>query len=105
FVVERLDLNRVVADMTHLLHVSISKGVVLKFRPAEPLPPVLADASQMRQVVMNLVINGSEAIGAKSGVVAVSTGVVRVGPDQSAAHAQDLSPGDYVVLEVSDDGP
>jgi PAS domain S-box-containing protein len=99
FVVERLDLNRVVADMTHLLQVSIAKGVVLDFRPAEPLPPVLADASQMRQVVMNLVLNASEAIGERGGVVGVSTGVARGGQDP------DLPPGDYVVLEVSDDGP
>jgi PAS domain S-box-containing protein len=107
FVVERLDLNRVVADMTQLLQVSIAKGVVLDFRPAEPLPPVLADASQMRQVVMNLVLNASEALGERGGVVGVSTGVVSVGPGRgrTAPPAADLPPGDYVVLEVSDDGP
>jgi PAS domain S-box-containing protein len=105
FVVEALDLNRVIGDMTHLLQVSIAKGVVLDFRPAEPLPPVLADASQMRQLVMNLVLNASEAIGERGGVVGVSTGVFRVEPARASGVPPELPPGDYVVLEVSDDGP
>src|SRR5207302_4457226 len=62
FVVERLDLNRVVADMTHLLQVSIAKTVVLKLALAPRMPSVRADASQVRQVVMNLVINASEQL-------------------------------------------
>ncbi len=103
FVVERLDLNRLVADMAQLLGVSVPKAVALSFRPAESLPPVLADASQLRQVVMNLVLNAAEAVGERGGSVGVSTGRVRVGP--GAAPEPDLAPGDYVCLEVSDDGP
>jgi PAS domain S-box-containing protein len=107
FVVEGLDLNRVVADVTHLLQVSISKAAVLKFGLTPRLPPVRADASQLRQVVMNLVINASEAVGDKGGVITLSTGVVRADRDylRDALLDPDLPAGDYVALVVSDDGP
>jgi two-component system cell cycle sensor histidine kinase/response regulator CckA len=106
FVVERLDLNRVIGDMTHLLQVSISKSAELTFRPAPSLPPVGADASQLRQVVMNLVINASEAVGERGGVIGLATGVgVGAGQVRAAPAGPDLPPGEYVSLEVSDDGP
>jgi PAS domain S-box-containing protein len=107
FVIEHLDLNRVVSDMTHLLQVSIAKTVVLKLALAPRLPPVRADASQLRQVVMNLVINASEALGDKSGVIGLATGVVRVDRDyvRNALLDPDFPDGDYVALEVSDNGP
>jgi PAS domain S-box-containing protein len=107
FVIEDLDLNRLISDMTHLLQVSIAKTVVLRLAPAARLPPVRADASQLRQVVMNLVINASEAMADKSGVIGVSTGVVRVDRDyvRNSLLDPDLALGDYVALEVSDNGP
>ena len=74
FVVEPVDLNRLVEEMEHMLRVSISKKAVLRFNFARPLPAVDADATQLRQIIMNLVINASEAIGERSGVIAVSTG-------------------------------
>src|SRR5208337_153343 len=72
------------------------------------LPSVLADATQLRQVVMNLITNASEAIGELSGSVTLSTGVM----DCDVAYlkgAVDYSnnavgPGQYVYLEVSDTG-
>ncbi len=107
FVIEQLDLNRLVSDMTHLLQVSISKTVVLKFALAAGLPPVRADASQLRQVVMNLVINASEAFAERSGVIGLATGVVRVDREyvRNSLLDPDLHDGDYVFLEVSDNGP
>ncbi len=57
-----------------MLEVSISKKAVLRLNLAPDLPPVEADATQIRQIIMNLVINASEAIGDKSGVIAITTG-------------------------------
>ena len=85
---------------------SIEKGVVLKFNLADGLPAVSADATQVRQIVMNLVLNASEAIGAKSGFVSISTGLVhanRTYLDHTIV-APDLPEGNYVYLEVSDNG-
>ncbi len=106
FVVQSLDLNQLVTETTHLLRISISKTCVLRFNLAASLPAIQADATQMRQIVMNLVINASEAIGERSGVIALSTGIVRVDADYAATllHAENVPPGDYVFLEVSDNG-
>ncbi|HEX5690663.1 MAG TPA: PAS domain S-box protein, partial [Roseiflexaceae bacterium] len=61
--VESLNLSALVEDMTQLLEISISKQCMLNYRLASDLPPVEADATQLRQVIMNLVINASEAGG------------------------------------------
>jgi PAS domain S-box-containing protein len=106
FIIRRINLNALVEEMTHLLRISIAKGVVLKYNFAPDLPSVEADATQMRQVVMNLVINASDAIGDRSGVITVNTGVMRADRAYLTETylAPDLPEGDYVYLEVSDTG-
>ena len=106
FVVESLDLNRLVEEMLHMLEVSISKKAVLRLNPYHPLPSVEADATQMRQIIMNLVINASEAIGDTSGVIAITTGCM----DCDRSYLKDvwldenLTDGLYVFLEIADTG-
>ena len=106
FDVRTLDVNAVVEETTRLLHVSISKHVTLSFDFAPGLPAVCADATQFRQVLMNLVINASEAIGDRVGRIAVRTGVARIEPGHLAEirGTPELAPGDYVFLEVEDTG-
>jgi len=106
FVLQKIDLSALVRETTHLLESSIAKGVVLQFDLADHLPAVSADATQLRQIVMNLVINASESIGARSGNVHISTGLVRVDRAylEGTVFAPDLPEGDYVHLEVADNG-
>jgi two-component system, cell cycle sensor histidine kinase and response regulator CckA len=106
FVVEPLNLNSLLEEMLHMLGVSISKKAVLRLNLTRPIPSVEADATQMRQILMNLVINASEAIGDKSGVIAINTGIMDC--DNSYLSNvwlnENLSEGFYVYLEVSDTG-
>jgi signal transduction histidine kinase/ActR/RegA family two-component response regulator len=106
FVVQQLDLNDLIRHTTHLLTISISKKCVLHFNLAPTLPAVTADATQLRQIIMNLVINASEAIGERDGVIAISSGVTRVDQTylETLVHPGDLGPGDYVFLEITDNG-
>lgn len=106
FVVEPLDLSAITEEMTRLLQVSISKKCVIQFDLRKPLAAVEADAAQMRQVIMNLVINASEAIGDEQGVIGISTGIMQCDRAWFAdASADDNLPeGQYVFLEVSDTG-
>ena len=106
FIVERLDVNAVIDDTLQLLQLSIGKGAVLKLHLHRPMPAISGDATQIQQLVMNLVLNASEAIGSRSGVISVTTGVVRADRDYlSRTHfSPDLPEGDYVYLEVSDNG-
>ena len=106
FVIEPLNLSRVVEEMAHLLEVSVSKRAVLKYHFAPNIPPIEADATQVRQVVMNLITNASDAIGDRSGVISISTGMQfadRAYLDESYLDA-DLPEGDYVYIEVADTG-
>lgn len=106
FIIQHLNLSTLVKETIYLLQTSIGKGVVLKFNLAEGLPAVSADATQLRQIVMNLVLNASEAIGAKSGFISVTTGLLHA--DRTYLYQTIFNPelpeGDYVYLEVSDNG-
>jgi PAS domain S-box-containing protein len=106
FVVEPINLSVLVEDMMRLLQISISKKCVMKFSFMPELPSIEADAAQMRQIIMNLVINASEAIGDRSGVVAVTTGVMHCDRAYLAETYLDekLAEGLYVYLEVADNG-
>ena len=106
FVLETIDLNFLLQEMLHMLQVSISKKAVLRLRPYASLPAVSVDATQIRQIIMNLVINASEAIGEKSGVISISTGCMDC--DESYLRNvwldENLSDGLYVYLEIADTG-
>jgi PAS domain S-box-containing protein len=89
---ESLDLSRLFDEMLQLLKVSISKHAILKTDLAKNLPTIQANATQMRQLVMNLITNASEAIGESQGEIYVTTELVSV------------PVGKFVRLEVSDTG-
>src|SRR5713101_3880582 len=106
FLVQPLNLSRLVEEMAHLLKMSISKKAVFRTRLASDLPAIEADASQIQQVVMNLIINASEALGGNIGDIVVSTGFV----DADRAYLSEtfldehLPEGRYVYPEVTDTG-
>ena len=106
FVVESIDLNILLEEMLHMLEVSISKKAVLRLNTTQYLPAVEADATQIRQIIMNLVINASEAIGDKSGVIAITTGCMDCDRNylKDVWLDENLTDGLYVYLEIADSG-
>ncbi len=106
FVVQNVDLNSLVEEMAHLLRVSIGKGVRLNYQFERDLPPVEGDATQLRQVVMNLVVNASDAIGDAEGVVSITTRVIEASRQLLAETylSPSLRPGPYVAIDVADTG-
>ncbi|VAX19427.1 Chemotaxis protein methyltransferase CheR [hydrothermal vent metagenome] len=102
---ESINLSDLVSNMTRLVSAATPKHVVVKYELSGDIPPIDADANQMRQVVMNLVINAAEAIGDAGGTVTVSTGTVDISKnDFKACIDSDISEGTYVFAEVLDDG-
>ncbi len=106
FVIETISLREVVQEMLQLLRTSISRKAQFHLHLAEALPPLRGDATQLRQVVMNLVINASEALGDHCGSITVSTGVATCSTEELREGCQGgtLPAGRYVWLEVSDTG-
>jgi two-component system cell cycle sensor histidine kinase/response regulator CckA len=107
FIVEPIDLSSLVRDMSQLIGLSIPKGVFLQLDLNEALPAIEADSSQIQQVIMNLVINGAEAIGThKQGTVLVHTAVQNIDSEyiERTFTPGEIEPGRYVFLEVQDTG-
>jgi len=108
FIVKPINLSSMVKSVTSLLGVSIHSTVELKYHLADQLPNIEADEAQLQQVIMNLVINASDAIGEQHGVVSISSGLMYADVAylaQTVVHSEvSLGEGDYVYLEVSDTG-
>jgi PAS domain S-box-containing protein len=104
--VEPQDLRDVLRDMADLLKASIPRKAVLRVKCPPRLPPVLADPAQVRQVLLNLVSNASEAIGDRRGSINVAVSTLRadwrrwdgIAPEEKAPDNQ------YVCLRVRDSG-
>jgi PAS domain S-box-containing protein len=105
FVVQSLDLSTVVREMTNLLQTAISKNAQLDVQLALDLPAISADGAQLRQVVMNLITNASDALDGNSGVIRITTGLMAATREYlGTTYASSAEPGDYVYLEVTDTG-
>jgi signal transduction histidine kinase/CheY-like chemotaxis protein len=105
FQVSSVDLTHLVREMAQLLDVSISKKALLRYQFAPGTPPVDADQAQIRQVVMNLLTNASEAIGDREGTITIRIGTVEVdAPGVGSGVGAVPEPGRYVFFEVEDTG-
>ncbi len=102
-----LDLDELVSKIGQLLAVSVSKNARLRYQLSDDLPPVDGDPTQLRQVVMNLILNASDAVADRGGTITVTTECVHADRQRLAATFvdDDLPAGRYVVLSVADDGP
>jgi signal transduction histidine kinase/ligand-binding sensor domain-containing protein/CheY-like chemotaxis protein len=97
-----VDVSQIVMEMLELLKVSVSKRATLISDLGPDLPAVRANASQIRQIVMNLVTNASEALGDRDGTIRVTTG--RVSLDRAPAVTSGPTEDYYLQLVVSDTG-
>lgn len=106
FIIEAFDVSTLIEEMAHLLRTSISKKAILNLQVEKNLPKIQGDATQIRQVIMNLVINASEAIGERSGVISVATGACHCrAEDLQGAYLEGHKPeGLHIFIEVADTG-
>ena len=104
--VEPVNVSRLLEDTCALVHASISKSVELELRIEQDTPEIEANPSQLQQLMMNLIINASEAVGEQSGKVTVTTSTCDI--DDVSRTSKEcgyaLSPGRFIGLEVADTG-
>jgi PAS domain S-box-containing protein len=103
FLLEPVDFTELVEEIIPIVQPSISKKVTVSTELQERLPAVEADRSQMQQIVTNLLLNASEAIGDTHGSITVRTGL-RIVEAAETIQAGNLATGIYVWLEVEDTG-
>jgi PAS domain S-box-containing protein len=102
-----INLNQLIQENLHLMAVAVPKQVYLRSNLAPSLPLISGDVGQIQQVLMNLILNGAEAIGATNGVVTIVTSTEEVTADDDRIWRYDhdnLKPGLYVTLEIYDTG-
>jgi signal transduction histidine kinase/CheY-like chemotaxis protein len=105
FVIEPVRLDLLFREIADLVGRSIARNALVELEFTPELPQVLADATQLRQVLLNLIINASDALEGRPGVITLRTGVAHL-----AADDPDLVPGvpaeagHYVALEIADTG-
>ncbi len=99
-------LRDLIEETLQMLKTCISKKAILNLNLEKELPCIHGDPSQIRQILMNLVINASDAIGERSGTVTISTGAIECS-EEYLANGYIVAPGEpgiYVYVEVSDTG-
>jgi CheY-like chemotaxis protein len=101
-----VDLNAIIRETLQLLRVSIPAAVILEDAFEADLPLTRGDPSQLRQIIMNLVINAADAIGQDDGRIRIATSTVTVPRDVARPdYVLTPRPGTYACLEVRDSGP
>ncbi|TAL17106.1 PAS domain S-box protein [bacterium] len=96
---ENLDLSELVREIAEMISISVSKKAAVHTNLAPDLPPFEGDKDQIHQIILNLIINASDALGSKVGDITVTTGLATAesagieGPDRG-----------FLFLEVTDDG-
>ena len=105
FVIREVDLSHEAQEIAALLKASIPKNVELRFDAERDLPLISADTAQLQQLIMNLALNGAEAVGDARGFVEVATSLRSVAEGSIKGVLGDaIAPGRYVVLTVRDSG-
>lgn len=107
FLLEVVDLSEVVEGLSGLLKVSVAKKAVLHVDLERALPPVECDPTQLRQVLMNIIVNASDALENKPGTITVETGKVTLTAEafeNTVTGGAVLDNGDYVYARIADTG-
>jgi len=112
FTKEVVHLPDFIEELQAMLNVAVSKKAALSFEIQADLPPLFVDSSQLQQVLMNLVMNGSEALEGEGGHVQVSMRretlgarhLLQIEEECPLMHETPTAPGDFFLIQVTDDG-
>ncbi|MDD5284291.1 MAG: response regulator [Desulfuromonadaceae bacterium] len=105
-VMSPINLWMLVGEMINMLQSTLPQNAVIRTDLSTDIPCINCDSSQIRQIVMNLIINASEAIGEAQGEIRVSLAKTAIvaGQSEKDYNGQPILPGSYLCLEVTDNG-
>lgn len=106
FHIKVFDLSNLVEEMAGLLEVSIPKNVHVNLSMDRSLPLITADPAQIQQIIMNLIMNASEAMEGRPGTVTIATGRIDCGEQflQKSCLEEKPRAGSFIFLDVQDSG-
>lgn len=97
-----IDLNNVVKDFEKIIRKMVGENIDIVIRYADEKVSIKADVAQLQQILLNLIVNAKEAMSG-NGRIVIKTEMVTI-VKLSSFIKQELKPGDYMVLSVSDTG-
>ncbi len=97
-----LNLNETIERFEKLLRRTIREDIAIRFLPDPVLPLIRGDIGQLEQVLMNLAVNAQDAM-PEGGTLTIETAVTELDEACASVH-QDVAPGRYVLLAISDTG-
>lgn len=106
FTLSQINMRWLVDEMVNMLRTTTNQNAVIVFDSIPDIPFIKGDASQLRQVVMNLIINASEAIGMEQGEIRVNLATIAIKADEPIKDhlGAIIASGEYIRLEVTDSG-
>ena len=107
FVIQPINVSKLINEIMHLIKASISKKAEIKLNMNEDIPFIKGDVNQIRQIIINLMTNASEALKDGEGIICVNSGVMKVDEDfdrTSFIGVDELIDQDYVYFEINDNG-
>ncbi|NPV00599.1 MAG: response regulator [Brevinematales bacterium] len=112
FIIQDIYINDLLNEMSHLVSVSVPKNIELLYHLSGKIPLIQGDATQIRQIILNLITNAADAIGETHGSISVSSGSIRAdsallnydNPAHRPGLDPDLTEKEYVYFEVADTG-
>jgi len=106
FMIKAVRLNLVAEEISGILAATVSKKARIVYSLDPELPLIMADSTQVRQVIMNLLTNASEALEDKPGEIVISTGVMHCDEEyiRTLNRTEELRPGAYAWIQVDDTG-
>ncbi len=101
-----VDVETIARESVALASASISKNIEIAVESTPGVPAVQADRGEVQQILMNLLLNAAEAIGDRRGVIRVRIGLAELAksPGAGLLLGENIPPGTYVCMEVSDTG-
>ncbi len=101
-----VELEEIVEEMGELLRASIPASTFIRYSFDKEVPPLQGDASQIRQVTLNLITNASEAIGEGGGEISLAVQSLKCTSEDLSEmeFSEGLMPGQYAALTVTDTG-
>ncbi|HEY3838356.1 MAG TPA: PAS domain S-box protein [Bryobacteraceae bacterium] len=106
FVVEAINISDFVQETSRFASSLVSKKATVRYQLATEIPVIEVDVAQLRQILINLLTNASDALNDKPGSIDVKTGSLWIGENEYpvVGSQSTLAPGEYVFLEVADTG-
>jgi len=106
--IQSVNVNDLIDEIKSILEANLTKNININCSLDKGIPKIAADSSQIKQLIINLVINASEAIGDAPGKISIKTGVHvfddALMDDDSILMSDNMEPGSFIFIEVSDTG-